>query len=108
MSDDESPGSSQGQETLRGASPLNSSPSLSLNHTSLLRRDALLSPLNLNLTPHPLPKFLGREEQDEQEESDIELDESKEDVPVEEPKDFSETEEEESSDVGGGEVQGLG
>jgi len=80
---------------------LNSSPSLSLDHTSLLRRDALLSPLNLNLnlTPPPLPKFLGGEEQDEQEESDIELDESKEDAPVEEPRDFGETEEEETGDV---------
>jgi len=100
---EESPGSrsSPSQETLRGASPLNSSPSLSLDHTSLLRRDALLSPLNLNLnlTPPPLPKFLGGEEQDEQEESDIELDESKEDAPVEEPRDFGETEEEETGDV---------
>ena len=93
--------SSPGQETLRGASPLNSSPSLSLDHASLLRRDALLSPLNLNLnlSPPPLPKFLGGEEQDQQDESDIELDESKEDVPVEEPKDSGETKEEESSDV---------
>ena len=91
--------SSPGQETLRGAFPLNSS--LSLDHASLLRRDALLSPLNLNLnlSPPPLPKFLGGEEQDQQDESDIELDESKEDVPVEEPKDSGETEEEESSDV---------
>ena len=94
----ESPDSSPGVEKLREASLLNCSPSLSLDHASPMRRDALLSPLNLNLTPSPLPKFLGREEQDEQEESDIELDESKEDVPVEEPKDFSEVEEVMSED----------
>ena len=71
-SDDESPVSSPGQETLRGAFPLNSSLSLSLDHASLLRRDALFSPLNLDF-PVEEPKDSG--ETEEEESSDVEEEE---------------------------------
>ena len=50
-----SPGSSPRLENLRDAYPLRSCPSLSLDPASP-HRDALTSPLNLNLTPSPLSR----------------------------------------------------